>query len=100
MLSDGLRMLPAARGLLPMLFEETWLGLRVLKPDLPMFKLKAAPKPFIRSTNVSDIIRAAIRSAGFAWQPYVLRAYFNTQLIAYRSKGSCVQRILLVPDGA
>jgi hypothetical protein len=44
-------------------------------------------KPFIRATNVGDVIRSAIRKAGFEWRPYVLRSYFDTQLMLAESKG-------------
>ncbi len=44
-------------------------------------------KAFLTSINVSDAIRKAIRAAGFAWRPYVLRAYFDTQLLLAESKG-------------
>jgi len=33
------------------------------------------------------MIRNAIRRAGFGWRPYVLRAYFDTQLMLAESKG-------------
>ena len=46
-----------------------------------------AKKLFITSTNISDGIRKAIRDAGFEWRPYVLRAYFDTQLLLAESKG-------------
>jgi len=42
---------------------------------------------FIRTINVGDGIRLAIRKGGFAWRPYVLRAYFDTQLLLAESKG-------------
>ncbi|MEM0358038.1 MAG: site-specific integrase [Candidatus Bathyarchaeia archaeon] len=58
-----------------------------LTPNSPILTPKAAPKPFIRSTNIGDIIRNAIRKAGFKWRPYVLRAYFDTQLMLAESKG-------------
>jgi len=58
-----------------------------LTPDSPILTPKVAPKPFIRSTNIGDMIRAAIRKAGFKWRPYVLRAYFDTQLMLAESKG-------------
>ncbi|MEM3565937.1 MAG: site-specific integrase [Candidatus Bathyarchaeia archaeon] len=58
-----------------------------LVPNSPILTPKAAPKPFIRSTNIGDIIRNAIRKAGFRWRPYVLRAYFDTQLMLAESKG-------------
>jgi hypothetical protein len=58
-----------------------------LTPDSPILTPKVAPKPFIRSTNIGDMIRTAIRRAGFKWRPYVLRAYFDTQLMLAESKG-------------
>jgi len=58
-----------------------------LTPESPILRPKVAPKPFIRSTNVSDMIRATIRKAGFKWRPYVLRSYFDTQLMLAESKG-------------
>ena len=48
---------------------------------------KQRMKPFIRATNVGDVIRSAIRKAGFEWRPYVLRSYFDTQLMLAESKG-------------
>lgn len=44
-------------------------------------------KAFLRTTKVSDGMRIAIRGAGFPWRPYVLRAYFDTQLLLAESKG-------------
>jgi integrase len=58
-----------------------------LMPNSPVLTPKVAPKPFIRSTNIGDVIRAAIRKAGFKSRPYVLRAYFDTQLMLAESKG-------------
>jgi len=37
--------------------------------------------------NIGDGIRTAIRAAGFRVRPYVLRAYFDTQLLLAESKG-------------
>ena len=48
---------------------------------------KQRMKPFIRATNVGDVIRSALRKAGFKWRPYVLRSYFDTQLMLAESKG-------------
>ena len=48
---------------------------------------KRRMKPFIRATNVGDVIRSAIRKAGYDWRPYVLRSYFDTQLMLAESKG-------------
>jgi hypothetical protein len=44
-------------------------------------------KPFISTANVGDTIRSAIRRGGFKWRPYVLRSYFDTQLMLAESKG-------------
>ncbi|HTT34349.1 MAG TPA: site-specific integrase [Thermoplasmata archaeon] len=46
-----------------------------------------AGKKFIRTINIGDAIRTAIRGAGFPWRPYVLRHYFDTQLLTAESKG-------------
>jgi len=58
-----------------------------LTPNSPIIRPKAAPKPFIRTINIGDMIREAIRSAGFRWRPYVLRAYFDSQLMIAESRG-------------
>ena len=34
----------------------------------------------IKSVDIGNIIREAVRKAGFNWRPYVLRAYFDTHL--------------------
>ncbi|MCI4327204.1 MAG: site-specific integrase [Thermoplasmata archaeon] len=46
-----------------------------------------AAKAFIRSTKVSEAVKRAIVKAGFSWRPYVLRHYFDTQLLTAESKG-------------
>ena len=48
---------------------------------------KQRMKPFIRATNIGDAIRESVRKAGFSWRPYVLRSYFDTQLMLAESKG-------------
>jgi len=55
--------------------------------DSPIITPKLRMKPFIRAVNIGDIIRGAIRGAGFPWRPYVLRSYFDTQLMLAESKG-------------
>lgn len=44
-------------------------------------------KSFITTINVGDGVRSSIRRAGFRWRPYVLRAFFDTQLLLAESKG-------------
>ncbi len=56
-------------------------------PESPLITPKMTTKPFIRGVNVGDTIRRAIRTAGFSWRPYVLRSYFDTQLMLAESKG-------------
>jgi hypothetical protein len=58
-----------------------------LTPDSAVVKPKVAQKPFIRTVNIGDMMRLAIRSAGLPWRPYVLRCYFDTQLMLAESKG-------------
>jgi hypothetical protein len=41
----------------------------------------------IRTSNIGDAIRLPIRRAGFPWRPYVLRSYFETQMVIAESKG-------------
>ncbi|MCK4830628.1 site-specific integrase, partial [bacterium] len=52
---------------------------------------KRRTKSFIRVTNVGDVIRNAIRKAGYKWRPYVLRSYFDTQLMLAESKGLIIR---------
>ena len=56
-------------------------------PDPSIITPKLRMNPFIRAVNIGDIIRGAIRGAGFSWRPYVLRSYFDTQLMLAESKG-------------
>ncbi len=42
---------------------------------------------FLRTTLVTRDIKEAIVRAGFAWRPYVLRAYCDTNMIVAESKG-------------
>jgi hypothetical protein len=62
-----------------------------LTSDSPIIVPKVLKKPFISSTNISDLVRKAIRKAGFEWRPYVLRSYFDTQLMLAESKGYCLR---------
>ena len=58
-----------------------------LTPDSAIVIPKFTKKPFIRTVNISDMIRLPIRCAGLPWRPYVLRSYFDTQLMLAESKG-------------
>lgn len=55
--------------------------------ESPIITPKARIKRFISTTNISDIVRRGLRTAGFEWRPYVLRSYFDTQLMLAESKG-------------
>ena len=55
--------------------------------DSAIITPKQKMKSFIRTSNVGDAIRGSIRKAGFSWRPYVLRSYFDTQLMLAESKG-------------
>jgi len=67
--------------------EERVLQGEKLKLDSPIITPKQGMKPFIRTVNIGDTIRKAIRKTGFPWRPYVLRSYFDTQLMLAESKG-------------
>jgi hypothetical protein len=62
-----------------------------LDADSAIVRPKVAQKHFIRSTNIGDMMRSAIRAAGYPWRPYVLRSYFDTQLMLAESKGLVVR---------
>lgn len=42
---------------------------------------------FLRTTLVTRDIKEATVKAGFSWRPYVLRAYFDTNMVIAESKG-------------
>ncbi|HEY1198828.1 MAG TPA: site-specific integrase [Thermoplasmata archaeon] len=44
-------------------------------------------KRFIKTSKISESIRSAIDRSGFDARPYVLRAYFDSQLLIAESKG-------------
>jgi hypothetical protein len=47
---------------------------------------KFARKQFIATNNICDKIRKGIRAAGFPWRTYVLRAFFDSQLLTAEAK--------------
>jgi len=58
--------------------------------DSPLLGFDArGPKKnkFLRTTLVTRDIKEAISKAGFSWRPYVLRAYFDTNMIIAESNG-------------
>ncbi|MHB1440549.1 MAG: site-specific integrase [Cuniculiplasma sp.] len=52
------------------------------------FKLR---NKHISTINIGDIIRKSIRSAGLMNRPYILRSYFDTQLMMGESKGFIIR---------
>jgi integrase len=58
-----------------------------LGPESDLIHPDRAGKRFIRTINIGDAVRTAIRGAGFQWRPYNLRHYFDTQLLTAESKG-------------
>lgn len=45
----------------------------------------------IRTTNISDSMRAPIREAGFDWRPYILRTYFDTRMMMAEADGLIIR---------
>ena len=45
----------------------------------------------IVSNNVGDLMRKAMRAAGFQWRPYILRRYFDTRLMVAESEGLVIR---------
>ena len=62
-----------------------------ITPESPIITPKRRSKPFIRTTNISDLIRGAIRNAGYNNRPYDLRNYFDMQLMQAESKGLVIR---------
>ncbi|MFA5771981.1 MAG: site-specific integrase [Thermoplasmata archaeon] len=58
-----------------------------LTPESSIVSPKVRTKQFIATTNIGDMVRKGLRNAGFEWRPYVLRSYFDTQLMLAESKG-------------
>jgi hypothetical protein len=46
---------------------------------------------FVRTTNIGDDVRHAIRAAGFKWRPYVLRRYFDTRMMGAEQEGQVIK---------
>ncbi len=67
--------------------EERIRKAETLSKDSSIVRPLVAKKPFIRTVNIGDMMRLPIRRAGFPWRPYVLRSYFDTQLMLAESKG-------------
>lgn len=71
--------------------ERRMRGGELLTLESAIITPKTAKKPFIGSVNVGDIMRLALRNGGFLWRPYVLRSYFDTQMMLAESKGMVIR---------
>ncbi len=71
-----------------------------LGPDSAVVAPKTARHPFLCTTKVSAYARGAMRRAGVTSRPYVLRSYFDTQMMLAESKGADHQRLSVVLHGA
>ncbi|MEM1613377.1 MAG: site-specific integrase, partial [Thermoplasmatales archaeon] len=59
-----------------------------LNQDSPVITAKISKKKhFVSTMNIGDQVRKAIRASGLNQRPYVLRAYFDTQLMMAENKG-------------
>ncbi|HXW67571.1 MAG TPA: site-specific integrase [Thermoplasmata archaeon] len=73
-------------------YIEAYLGERLahhekLALDSDLIHPEKTDKRFLTSINVGDVIRGSVRRARFSWRPYVLRAYFDTQMLLAESRG-------------
>lgn len=65
-----------------------------LSPESPLlsnFSGYEAKHKFMQTVKMTDYIRRAMRSAGFTWRPYILRSFFDTQLMLAESKGKILR---------
>jgi integrase len=57
-----------------------------LSEDSPLVPSQKT-RSFLTSYSASELMRKAIRTAGFSWRPYVLRHYFDTQMLLAEAQG-------------
>ena len=66
-----------------------------LKPDSPIITPSLFQRKLmgnhIRTTNIGDLMRHPLRSAGFDWRPYVLRRYFDTRMMLAEADGLIIR---------
>jgi hypothetical protein len=58
-----------------------------LEPETDIIDPKWHSKRFVRTINIGDSIRLALKKANFKARPYVLRSFFDTQMLIAESKG-------------
>ena len=67
-----------------------WLKYRIRKGEKlgPTFPLIPSRKGgFMKRNSISGMIKEVLASAGFSWRPYVLRHYFDTQMLLAEAQG-------------
>jgi hypothetical protein len=66
--------------------------------ERPKFKDTVSKRrgDLITVENVRDLIRSAIRSAGFRWRPYILRRYFDHNMLLNATARGVVSRDFVV----
>jgi len=62
-----------------------------LTEDSPVVVSGQAKRQFIMTTKVGEVARKAIRGSGYRWRPYVLRSYFDTQMMLAEAKGLIIR---------
>lgn len=70
----------------PIITQDWWKG----NPEFAGHEMTGS-EGHLRTVNVSDLIRAPIRKAGFKWRPYVLRRYFDTRLMVAEMDGLIIR---------
>ncbi len=58
-----------------------------LGPETPIITPKSAPKDFMRTINVGDLLRKPMRRASLTEPPYIWRSYFSSRAMLAESKG-------------
>jgi hypothetical protein len=64
-----------------------------LGPETPVIAPTSDGRHFIRTTNIGDILRNAIRKAGLTARPYVFRTTFQTRLASAEADGQLPHRL-------
>lgn len=75
----------------------------IQEQERPNFRDRVSKKrgDLITVENVRDLIRSAIREAGFRWRPYILRRYFDhNMLLNATARGGRLTGLRRLLDGA
>jgi len=70
-------------------------GQKLSPGDVPVITAGPFNKPHVGghicTPKVGHLLRKAIRDAGFAWRPYVLRRYFDTRMMLAENEGEMLR---------